>query len=157
MLTMNDKQYRNLEEQVGYNTALLNLFPSGIVGDKFIGVVESTALIERDKVALIGDGIPYTLYYRQSDGTLYNLGEFPKAGPEGPKGTNGRQGPAGPKGADIILGAELPAVGPAGEIFFNTNNGDIWLSNGTEWILQGTLKGPQGIQGPRGLQGLPGP
>ena len=156
MLTIDNKQFRNLEEQVGYNTSLLNLFPSGIVGDKFMGVVESTALIERDKVALIGDSAPYTLYYRQSDGTLYNLGEFPKAGPEGPRGVNGRQGIQGPAGASLVLGVELPGVGPAGEVFIDVNDGDIWLSNGTQWVLQGTMKGPQGPVGPRGLQGLPG-
>ena len=157
MLTIDNKQFRNLEEQVGYNTSLLNLFPSGIVGDKFMGIVESTALIERDKVALIGDSAPYILYYRQSDGTLYNLGEFPKAGPEGPRGINGRQGIQGPAGASLVLGAELPGVGPAGEVFIDVNDGDIWLSNGTQWVLQGSMKGPQGPVGPRGLQGLPGP
>lgn len=42
-------------------------------------------------------------------------------------------------------------------------HGELWISDGTNWMYAGTLQGPQGqpgahgLPGPRGPQGIPGP
>ena len=142
MLTMNDKQYRNLEEQVGYNTALLNTLPFGILGTNFQGILRSEHLVEKGKIALVGESVPYTLYYRNEANKVYNLGEFPREGEQGERGLQGPKGEKGDSANNWVLGTELPPVGPIDEPFMNVLTGDIYQSNGTDWILLGTLRGP---------------
>lgn len=82
----------------------------------------------------------------------FNIGEFPKAGPQGPAGQDGEQGergergltgPQGPKGATGNTGATGPA-GPAPAIGENGN----WYRDGVDTGLPS--RGPQGEQGEPG-------
>jgi len=46
--------------------------------------------------------------------------------------------------------------GQPGDVFLNTNSGDIFSNDNGTWNLQGNLQGPQGIAGAEGEQGPPG-
>lgn len=47
--------------------------------------------------------------------------------------------------------------GEPGDVFLNTNSGDIFKNENGTWNLQGNLRGPQGERGPEGPQGEQGP
>lgn len=89
-------------------------------------------------------------------------GEPGPAGPAGPAGPEGSPGPAGPPGEGLrILGAvanegELPSseqeVGDAYLI-----EGDLYVWTGSAWQNTGTVRGPEGPQGPAGETGPQGP
>lgn len=142
MLKINEKEYRNLENQVGYLTAA---FQSGKLidelGIKIFGVYPSLETAkdavpgpyEYGEAFSIGNSAPYDLYIftRNVDGGFFNFGPFPAPGKDGQNGAQGIQGERGPQG-------ERGERGPQG--------------------LQGAKGnvGPQGITGPVGPQGLKG-
>lgn len=132
-VTINDKVYRNLQEQVGYLTGEVQELKDNIgvgVNPKYIEASVSdlpTEGVEDGVIAAVGTTTPYTLYvYNEEE--WKPLGQFPMPGPQGP------QGEQGPKGDRGFIGPEGPKgdQGPRGE------------------------KGEQGIQGPRGYQGEQG-
>ena len=111
MLTIGDKEYRNLEEQVRQNQKDIKyiLEEEGVLnefGIKVVGQVNSqTALPDPDSYEgeygdayAVGAATPYELYIytRQFSGHTgpqwFNIGTFPMAGP---KGDPGIQGPIG--------------------------------------------------------------
>ena len=111
MLTIGDKEYRNLEEQVRQNQKDIKyiLEEEGVLnefGIKVVGQVNSqTALPDPDSYEgeygdayAVGTVSPYELYIytRKFSGTTgpqwFNIGTFPLAGP---KGDQGIQGPVG--------------------------------------------------------------
>lgn len=151
MITIDGKEYRNLEEQVRKNKedieyileeeGTLNSF-----GIKVVGQIESAENLpdpttyngEYGDAYAVGTESPYILYvWTRANGThpnayWFNIGAFPLAGPKGDKGDKGdtgAQGPQGPQGAQ----------GPTGQTG----------ATGAQ--------GPQGPQGPQGIQGLQGP
>lgn len=159
MITIDNKQFRNLEEQVLYNKDRLdNLIAAGYVLDEFgikvIGQVATASDIPSvvnykqehadwsygDTFA-VGTAAPYELYIltrandTQTTDYWFNIGRFPEPGPKGDKGETGERGPQGPmgvRGPQGIAGADgAPGV-----------KGD---------------RGPQGIQGPKGDTGPQGP
>lgn len=159
MITINNKQFRNLEEQVLYNKDRLdNLIAAGYVLDEFgikvIGQVATASDIPSvvnykqehadwsygDTFA-VGTAAPYELYIltrandTQPTDYWFNIGRFPEPGPKGDKGETGERGPQGPmgvRGPQGVAGADgAPGV-----------KGD---------------RGPQGIQGPKGDTGPQGP
>ena len=156
MLTINNKQFRNLEEQVAYNTALLNLLPDGIIGSNFQGIITSISQLERGKVALYGTQAPYELFYRQENDVPISLGQFPREGEKGDTGAPGREGREGPQGTGWEVSPEDTPVAKAGTLFLNSTTGNVYQSNGEEWILQANLRGPQGLQGVQGPRGFTG-
>jgi hypothetical protein len=98
------------------------------------------------------------------------------AGPQGPQGIQGPVGPNGPQGIQGIQGpagsgityqgqvadpASLPPAGaPVGDAFYvGTLPGplSLYISDGTNWIDNGNLQGPQGPLGPQGVAGPDGP
>jgi Collagen triple helix repeat (20 copies) len=108
------------------------------------------------------------------------VGTTGATGPAGPQGETGLQGPVGPAGADSTVPGPQGIQGPAGtpgEVWFtgsgapagttgivgdwylNSANGDYYEKTGaTIWTLRGSLRGPQGIQGPAGADStVPGP
>lgn len=159
MITIDNKQFRNLEEQVLYNKDRLdNLIAAGYVLDEFgikvIGQVATASDIPSvvnykeahadwsygDTFA-VGTAAPYELYIltrandAQTTDYWFNIGKFPEPGPKGDKGDQGErgaQGPMGLRGPQGVAGADgAPGV-----------KGD---------------KGDQGIQGPKGDPGPQGP
>ena len=157
MLTIDNKQFRNLEEQVEYNTSLLNLLPDGIIGDKFRGIRETYEGIQIGECCLVGEEAPYTLWYRELSGRFVNLGEFPKQGPQGSQGLRGPKGDRGVDGTNWEISVEDIPAGRHGELWLKIDTGDVYQSVGNAWVLQGNIRGPQGLPGERGLRGYQGP
>lgn len=150
MLTIDGKQYRNLEEQVAKNKDDIEyiLNEQGVLnefGIKVVGVVASQSLLpsvdtykqenpnwEYGDTFAVGTQPPYDLLVLtranadNPDDYWFDIGDFPLAGPTGPQGPQGPQGLQGPTGAQGLQG-------PQG------------------------LQGIAGPQGPMGIQGEVGP
>ena len=144
MLEYNGKQYRNLEDQVGYLTAAFN---SGKLIDELgIRVLGVFADIDTAKETIrppyeygdafsIGTEKPYDLYiYTRDIEDFFNFGPFPAQGPQGKQGEPGKDGEKGDKGdrgerGQTGMQGAIGPVGPQGP------RGNI---------------GPQGVQGPKG-------
>ena len=161
MLTVDGKEFRNLEEQVLKNKndienalQLKNLLTD--FGIRIIGQVESAYQIPSvsnykennpnwnyGDAYTVGTESPYDLYIltrannNNPQDFWFDIGEFPLRGPEGPQGPQGPQGEKGEKGDPGIQG-ERGLQGTPG--------------------LRGPVgpQGPQGPVGPQGPQGLPG-
>ena len=161
MLTVDGKEFRNLEEQVLKNKndienalQLKNLLSD--FGIRIIGQVESAYQIpsvsdykennpnwKYGDAYTVGTESPYDLYIltrannNNPQDFWFDIGEFPLRGPEGPQGPQGPQGEKGEKGDPGIQG-ERGLQGTPG--------------------LRGEIgpQGPQGPAGPQGPQGLPG-
>lgn len=58
----------------------------------------------------------------------------------------------------FLFGESNPTAedGQPGDVFLNTNSGDIFSNDNGTWNLQGNLQGPQGEQGPQGPAGADG-
>ena len=182
MLTIDGKQYRNLEEQVRKNkediqsiidaSAILNAF-----GIKVVGQVDTSDKLpnpadypgEYGDAYLVGTATPYDYYIftRPNDThpTAYwlNIGEFPLAGPQG---DTGPQGPVGPKGdgSKWYASTQNPTiVAEVNDQYLNTTDGSVFSYSNVGWTRIGTIRGPQGVQGnigpvgPIGPQGPQGP
>lgn len=50
-----------------------------------------------------------------------------------------------------------PEVGEPGDVYFNTQNGNLFKNNNGNWDLLMNLVGPPGPEGPQGPQGPEGP
>ena len=170
------KQYLNIWEQVEKNKDDIKSFVEGAktladFGIRVIGYVsDPEELPDPDEYLQdggeYGDAIaiaateepPYEYYVftrpfeEEESPQWFNIGEFPKAGPQGPAGQDGEQGergergpigPQGPKGATGNTGATGPA-GPAPTIGENGN----WYRDGVDTGLPS--RGPQGEQGEPG-------
>ena len=182
MLTIDGKQYRNLEEQVRKNkediqsiidaSAVLNAFGIKVVGqvntsDKLPNAADYPG--DYGDAYLVGTATPYDYYIftRPNDThpTAYwlNIGEFPLAGPQG---ETGPQGPVGPKGdgSKWYAGTQNPTiVAEVNDQYLNTTDGSVFSYSNVGWTRIGTIRGPQGAQGnigpvgPTGPQGPQGP
>lgn len=147
MFKFNGKEFRNLEDQVGYLTAA---FQSGKLIDELgITVLGVYPSLQEAKAAIpgpyvygeafqIGTKIPYNLYIFTRDiEDFFNFGPFPapgkdgKDGAQGPKGDKGDKGDRGERGPQGLQGIQ----GVQGE---KGNTGAIGP------------QGPQGVQGPIG-------
>lgn len=161
MLTIDGKEFRNLEEQVLKNKndienalQLNNLLSD--FGIRIIGQVESAYQIpsvsdykennpnwKYGDAYTVGTESPYDLYIltrannNNPQDFWFDIGEFPLRGPAGPQGPQGPQGEKGEKGDPGIQG-ERGLQGTPG--------------------LRGEIgpQGPQGPVGPQGPQGMPG-
>lgn len=141
MIEVNNKVYRNLQQQVAKNMEDIEQLEKAY---GYKGPFASTDDIKEpidQALYLIGTTYPYKVYqYKELTNTYLFLGTFAAAGERGPAGPQGPQGPAGipgeqgPKGEQGIQGE----TGPQGE-------------RGPRGV-----QGPQGIQGPEGPQGEPG-
>ena len=138
MLTIDGKEFRNLEDQIGYLTAA---FQSGKLIDELgIRVLGVFPTIAEAKTALpgpyeygdafsIGTVAPYSLYiYTRNIMDFFNFGQFPAPGPKGDKGERGERGPQGRQGMQGMRGPE-GLMGPRG------------------------INGRDGVQGPKGDYG----
>ena len=184
MLTINDKNYRNLQEQVLFLTDKIgNLEAEGGVLNEFgIKVVdridtvadlpdvyeyiESQESLGRTLEELYGDAIavgtqaPYTLYIftRAFSGAdtpeWFNIGQFPLAGPQGPQGVQGPVGEQGERGSRWFVQNDNPSLVSGYKL------GDSWLNalSGDVYYFNGNSWIREGnIKGTQGIQGVPGP
>lgn len=156
MLTIDGKEYRNLEEQVAKNKSDIEYIVNeqGVLnqfGIKVVDTVANQSLLpsvdtykidnpnwEYGDTYAVGTQPPYDLFVltranlNNPEDYWFDIGDFPLAGPKGETGPQGPQGLQGPTGAQGIQG-------PAG--------------------LQGIAgpQGPMGVQGPTGARGPEGP
>lgn len=87
--------------------------------------------------------------------------------PEGPQGPEGPAGPTGPQGDALDIDGTAPSKAaldliPAtvGLVYVTTDDGKVWVGDGTAWAELATALGPQGPAGPQGAPGeagAPGP
>ena len=161
MLTIDGKEFRNLEEQVKKNKDDIEKFKyeEGVLnqfGIKVIGKITNESKLpsvedfkenypewEYGDAYAVGTEPPYTLFVltrAQSETEVdywFNIGKFPNPGAQGPTGATGPQGPKGETGPQGPTGpqGQTGATGPQGPT---------------------GPQGLQGIQGPQGPQGNPG-
>ena len=141
-IRIDNKVYRNLQQQVGYLTELANQGVDVVKNVKGIvanaNQLPDVSSVEIGTTYAVGTSKPYE-YYVALNGKWVDLGEFPYQGPVGPTGPAGGGGagsigPTGPQGTTGPTGPQgaTGAVGPTG-------------SRG----LQGPV-GPTGPAGPAG-------
>lgn len=180
MITIDGVQYRNLEEQVKKNKddiafileeeGVLNQF-----GIRVVGEVESSSDLpdpttyegEFGDAYAVGTTTPYELYiYTRANGEhptnyWFNIGQFPAPSTvPGPTGPQGPKGDTGTRGSTWTNGTSVPTSTSgylSGDKYLNTTNGDVYNYTGNTWQLVGSIRGPQGIQGPQGNVGPVGP
>lgn len=146
-IVYNNKEYRNLQEQVAENMQnIKSLQDISILGTKVREIVateadlEDIVDVEIGDIVAVGSNEPYTLYTwttLNSTTGWYKLGEFPMPGEQGPQGPQGERGPQGATGAQGPIGPRgfTGAQGPQGP------KGDKGDTGAT---------GPQGPEGPAG-------
>lgn len=114
MIKIGDKEFRNLEEQVGFLSTRIQL---SMLGLSLVDIVPDEGSLpqeaEERQVYAVGANPPYT-YFVYLSGTYYSLGVFPLAGTPGVPGNEGKQGPIGPQGPQGKQGPQGIA-GPAGK------------------------------------------
>ena len=182
MISINNKQYRNLEEQVGFLTAAYDA--NRVVaefGINVMGTYVSYEALPQDYNGNYGDAYavgaepPYQFYVWTRANTAvgefepywFNIGELAIVGPAGPEGPEGKAGPQGVRGSLWFSGTGKPNIDPkynVGDYYINSLNGNYWhlhKVNGLQtWLQEGNLTGPIGATGqtgPRGFQGERGP
>lgn len=179
MITIGDREFRNLEEQVRRNQEDIKyiLEEEGVLnqfGIKVVGQVDtqgelpdaSTYQGDYGDAYAVGTQPPYELYIytREFSGETgpqwFNIGEFPApstvpgptgaVGPTGPAGTRGTKWESGPTVPSSIIGYNL------GDQYLATSAGDVYEVRSGGWVNTGNIRGPQGIQGVQGPQGPTG-
>lgn len=83
-------------------------------------------------------------------------------GPTGPQGEQGEQGDPGLPGADgedgsmwyTDTGAPSSGIGVDGDLYLDTDSGDVYQKSGVTWVWIDNITGPQGEQGPAGTSGI---
>ena len=175
MITIDNVQYRNLEEQVKKNMDDIKymLEEEGVLnefGIKVVGQITSdnqlpdpaTYTGEYGDAYAVGTAVPYTLYiYTRANGAhpnayWFNIGQFPLPGPTGPAGPQGPKGDTGTRGNTWTSGTGNPTSTSgyiANDKYLNTTNGTVFNFDGSTWQNVGNIRGPQGIQGPKGEKG----
>lgn len=76
-------------------------------------------------------------------------------GEQGPKGDTGEQGAIGPQGPQGVQGEQ--GVGISAASLTDDDELDLTLTDNSHIVVTGSIRGPQGIQGPKGEQGETGP
>lgn len=186
MITINNKQYRNLEEQVQANKNDIARIIEGEellarLGIKVVGQIATAEELPNPATYtgtygdayLVGTESPYDYYIYtrpfegEEDPQWFNLGPFPVAGPVGPTGPTGPKGNDGVRGSQWFFGNTTPSTVAGyniGDVYYNPITGNIWHLHDVDgiirWVNEGNIKGPQGIQGiqgPKGDTGEQGP
>lgn len=172
MITVNGKEYRNLEEQVLKNQKDIQDFKDGNqtiaeFGITVVGILSDASQLPEFGEAygdayLIGTATPYDMRVWTRDvanqsAKWVDLGAFPLQGPKGERGEIG---------STITIGNGTPTSIPtrAGDYFINFINGNWYMSvesteGGYIWVYRFNLKGEKGDrgeQGKQGVQGIPG-
>lgn len=183
-ITIDNKTYRNLEEQVLKNKEDIakHYAVDRVIADWGIKVLGVVPAVEDIPVATYeyGDAfglsstspMQYVVWTRANanvgEATDYwlNIGALSLVGPQGPQGPQGNPGPTGKRGSLWTSTSGGPNVVGAnflnGDLWLNAANGDVYqyIADDQRWSLKGNIRGPQGVQGPtgpKGEQGIQGP
>lgn len=171
MITIDNKTYRNIQEQVEKNKQDIAAWSSieltlNNFGIKVLGRVDYVsdipqATYEYGDAYLVGLNEPYNVYiYTRTDG---DVGMFINMGPLNIVGQQGPEGPQGPAGKDgyapvVRYGNGLPVVEPTdkkGYIYIDQQTSRLYTFNGG-WNFVINMQGPKGDQGNQGIQGATG-
>ena len=183
MITINDKTYRNLEEQVLKNKQDIakhyqaTQLPANLAGITVVGTTTDPDTLPTDYTGEFGDAYVQVV---GEDTILWiwtrsnpDAGEpepywldipFTTVGEQGPQGDKGDKGDKGQRGSRwYSRPTRPPTYGPADalpyDIWYNYTTGDIWhlhepAEGILDWVKEGSIKG---AQGPTGLTGPQGP
>lgn len=179
MITHNNKELRNLEEQVLFNSDRIDrILDTNVLLAQFgIKVIDQFDTLDEllenyppesyagdyGNAVLIGTEPPYDYYIwtrafpsetsEQVRGEWFNIGEFPLPGPAGKDGNPGPRGPQGERGRSWFSGIGVPGDSITGAI-----NGDLFFQTsptfGAIYRYNGTVWQYQGNL--RGADGQPG-
>lgn len=169
MLKYGNKEFRNLEEQVGKNAQDIQDFKDGNqtiaeFGITVVGIVERASQIPAQgqnygDAYLVGYSAPYDMRVWTRDvanntAKWVDLGQFPLAGPKGDTGNIGSVITSG-RGAPVSVPASI------NDYYIDTDTGNWYTVRKTSsgaflWEESFTLKGQKGDRGERGLTGLKG-
>lgn len=156
-LNFGNKEFRNLQGQVLFNAneiqALKQLQLSGINLKDIVADESDLPELVVGDAYLVGNTTPFDLYIGLID-HWFMVGKFPAAGPQGIAGLPGPQGEQG-ESTKWTIGTDLPLSGNEGDLHLKFD-GKVYRYNGTEWIYNLSIRGPQGVQGPIGERGLTG-
>lgn len=179
MLTVGDKNYRNLQEQVLKNQYdIEHLKELGINADLGIRVVNAETPLasasdlpenytgEYGDAYIVGTAAPFTLYVWsrtsvEGVGFWFDWGELnaPSVVP-GPIGPQGIQGETGQRGSFWYSQTGAPTITQGvnnNDQALDGSTGNVYQFVNGAWQLTGNIRGPQGIQGIQGLTGATGP
>lgn len=183
MITINNTEYRNLEEQVLKNKQDIAQhyqamqLPLNLAGITVVGTITDPSELDyvsghaygEAYVQVVGDDTHLWIWSRANENaghpTDYWINiPFTTVGPQGPQGEQGFTGPQGPRGTKWWVGTVQPTYNNSaygtGDIYLNSTNGNVWVleAKGTtkQWVLQGNIRGIQGPTGPQGPQGPQG-
>ena len=153
-IRIDNKVYRNLQQQVKFLTEMFNNEMSitnidGKVDD--VSKLPDINSVPSGTIYTVGTSKPYE-YYAALNGKWVDLGEFPYQGPKGPTGADGAVGPTGaigpigptgPQGATGATGAVGP-TGPAGTstlgwslVLTNTTTNGMQINDSTSIVKNG--------------------
>ena len=146
---------RNLEQQVLKNQYDIEALKElGMPGVKITDVVDS---IEEIIQPIIGAFYlvknaqnTYNLYFYTVTDEFFDMGEFPKSGPQGIAGI---QGPKGETGVSTrwYSGISFPLTNVKdGDMFLNTSSYQVYIRNNGQWVSQTNIKGAAGRDGLNG-------
>ena len=145
-IRIDNKVYRNLQQQVKFLTEMFN---NGMSITNIDGKVDDVSKlpdvnsVPSGTIYTVGTSKPYE-YYVALNGKWVDLGEYPYQGPKGPTGADGAVGPTGATGPIGPTGTK-GAIGPTGA------TGAVGPTGATGII------GPTGPQGATGATGAVGP
>lgn len=179
MITYNNKQYRNLEEQVLKNEDDIEVLKSQKnISDLGINIIQveplpNAAALPTDYEGSYGDAYlvgleaPFDLYVWTRSNQVGVPGYWFDWGPlNAPSTVPGPIGPQGIQGEQGVRGSlwYSQSGGPTNTEGVNDNDqaldgitGDVYQFVNGKWQRTGNIRGPQGIQGIQGIQGLVGP
>lgn len=171
MITIDNKTYRNIQEQVEKNKQDIAAWSSveltlNNFGIKVLGRVDYVsdipeATYEYGDAYLVGLNEPFNIYIYTR--TTDDVGMFINIGPLNIVGQQGPEGPQGPAGKDgyapvIRYGNGLPVVEPTdkkGYIYIDQQTSRLYTFDNS-WNFVINMQGPKGDTGATGLQGTTG-
>lgn len=123
--------------------------PAGTAASIAVGTVTSLLPNQNPSITNVGT----------ATAAIFNFGI-----PKGLTGETGSPGVPGTRGTKTYTAQSVPQNAGLtnlieGDNFINLNTGDyyVYSASTTTWVLQGNVRGPQGIQGEAGPQGAQGP
>ena len=156
MITINNIQYRTLEEQVRKNKEDIEVLKNYDIS--ITGHVNSASELpdtaDNGTMYIVGTSPSYDIYVFVDDEWI-DLGDFPAVGPQGPQGNTGPIGLQGERGSQWYT-LQKPTVANQNDQFLGSD-GTVYQYTGTNWQATNNIQGPQGIQGIQGIQGEVGP
>lgn len=181
MITIGDKQYRNLQEQVLKNKDDIEQLKEGNtiaeLGIKIINAenplqnasqLPDAATYEGDygDGYIVGVTTPFNLYVysRSTDpdtrGYWFSWGLLNAPSTiQGPQGIQGETGEQGVRGSLWYTQSGAPTFTSGvneNDQALDTSSGNVYQFVNSTWQLRGNIRGPQGIQGIQGAQGIQG-